>query len=185
MKSNIYNLVSCALFAAIICIFAPMSVPIGPIPVSLTNLVLYVAIFIIGTQGTVISFLVYMLLGIVGLPVFSGYAGGLAKVVGPTGGYLVGFVPMVIIMGLIYYKVANKMKPVANVAVTIVGMILGTLVAYLLGTLWFMKQTGSELGYALSVCVYPFIPFDLGKMVIANILGRAVRKPLLKQGLIK
>ncbi len=185
MKNNIQNLVSYGLFAAMLCIFAPMSVPIGPIPISLTNLVLYIAIFIIGTKGTCISFVVYMLLGIVGLPVFSGYSGGPMKVVGPTGGYLVGFIPMIIVMGIIYKKIASRMKLVPDVLITILGMIAGTLIAYALGTLWFMYQMDCELAYALSVCVIPFIPFDLGKMMIANVVGRAVRKPLLAQNLIK
>ena len=182
-KTSIYNYTAYALIAALICIFAPMSVPIGPIPVSLTNLVLYFAIFIIGTKGTTISYLVYMLIGIVGLPVFSGYAGGIGKVAGPTGGYLVGFIPMIIIMGLAYTNTKNK-KASVNITATFIGMIVGTLVAYALGTLWFVFQMDCTWAYALSVCVFPFIPFDLGKMVIANILGRIVRKPLLKQGLI-
>ena len=183
-QKNVVMLVTCALMAAIICIFAPMSVPIGPVPISLTNLVLYFCIFIIGTKGTTISFLVYLLLGIVGLPVFSGYAGGIGKLAGPTGGYLVGFIPMVIIMGICFEKIARQKKLVPSVLITTGGMIVGTLVAYALGTIWFVIQMKCDFGYALTVCVFPFIPFDLLKMVIANILGRAVRKPLLKQQLI-
>lgn len=183
-KSKIYEMAACAMVAAIICIFAPMSVPIGPIPISLTNLVLYFAIFILSTRGTVISFGIYMLLGIVGLPIFSGYAGGIAKVAGPTGGYLVGFFPMIIIMGLVYNKLACDKKIAVNIGITVIGMIIGTLVAYALGTLWFVFQMECTWEYAMSVCVIPFIPFDLAKIVLANIVGRAVRKPLKVQGLI-
>lgn len=184
-KNNIYEMVICAFIAAIICIFAPMSVPIGPIPVSLTNLVLYFAIFILSTRGTTISYIVYLLLGIVGLPVFSGYAGGIAKVAGPTGGYLVGFIPMIVVMGIVYNKIALKNKLAVNVVITVVGMVAGTLIAYALGTLWFVIEMDCTWEYAMSVCVIPFIPFDLGKIAIANILGRAVRKPLVAQGLIE
>lgn len=180
-KSKIYYMTTYALMAALMCIFGPMSVPIGPIPVSLTNLILYFAIFLIGTKGTTISYVVYLLLGIAGLPVFSGYQGGIAKVAGPTGGYLLGFIPMVVICGICYAKAQGKL----NIPVTVVGMILGTAVAYLFGTIWFVMQMDCEVSYALSVCVFPFIPFDLAKIVIANILGRAVRKPLIKQGLIQ
>lgn len=180
-SSKLYFLTSAALIAALICIFAPMSVPIGPIPVSLTNLVLYLAVIIIGYKGTTVSYIVYLLIGIVGLPVFSGFQGGLGKVAGPTGGYLIGFIPMIIICGLFYEKSKGKL----NIPITVLGMIIGTAVAYLFGTIWFVMQMDCEVGYAISVCVAPFIPFDLGKIVIANILGRAVRKPLLKQGLIK
>lgn len=183
-KPMIYELTMYALMAALICIFAPMSVPIGPIPVSLTNLILYFAIFIIGTRGTLISFIVYLLIGMVGLPVFSGYSGGVAKLVGPTGGYLVGFIPMIIIMGICYKTFSDKGKAM-DITATMLGMIVGTIVVYALGTVWFVFQMECELGYALSVCVIPFIPFDLGKMVIANILGRRVRKILKAQGMVR
>lgn len=184
-RNSITRIVTSALFAALICIFAPMSVPIGPIPVSLTNLVLYFAIFIIGTKGTVIAYCVYMLLGIVGLPVFSGFQGGIGKVAGPTGGYLVGFIPMVIVMGIAYEKFAKKKGIVASVCITIAAMIIGTIVAYALGTVWFVFQMDCTWAYALEVCVLPFIGFDIAKMVIANVAGRAVRKALLSRNLIQ
>lgn len=179
---KITAMVTYAIVTALMCIFGPMSVPIGPIPVSLTNLIIYFAIFIIGTQGTTIAFVVYLLLGIVGLPIFSGYQGGPAKIAGPTGGYLIGFIFMSIICGVVYNKFKGSKL---DIPMTVLGMIIGTLVAYAFGTVWFVYQAKCELGYAISVCVIPFIPFDLGKIVIANLLGRAVRKPLVKQGLIK
>jgi len=177
-KNNIYFMITCALMAAIMCVFGPMSVPIGPIPVSLTNLVLYFTVFILGLNGTTVSFCVYLLLGLVGLPVFSGGAGGLGKIIGPTGGYLVGFIPMVIIMALIMRKFNYKAIP------SFIGMVLGTIVAYVCGTAWFVYSFKCTLAYAMSVCVIPFIPFDIGKMVIAIILGTAVRKALIKANLI-
>jgi len=178
-KISIYEMATCALFAAIICILGPMSIPIGPIPISLTNLVLYVAVYILGTRGTSISYLIYLLLGAFGLPVFSGYSGGLSKLTGPTGGYLIGFIFMIIISGVVM-KLSKS-----NPFITALGMVAGTAVAYLFGTIWFMKVADYTLGAALAVCVVPFIPFDLGKIVIATILGKAVRVPLIKAGLIK
>lgn len=180
-KSKIYLLTSYALITALICIFAPMSVPIGPIPISLTNLILYFAIYLIGFKGTTISYIVYLLLGIVGLPIFSGYAGGPGKVVGPTGGYLVGFIFITVFAGLTFDKVKGKLR----IPMTIIAMIVTTAICYLFGTIWFVYQMQCEYGYALSVCVFPFIPFDLGKIVIGTALGLAVRKPLLKQGIIQ
>lgn len=179
-KAKIYMIASYAIFTALMCIFGPMSVPIGPIPISLTNLVLYIAIYLIGTKGTTISYIVYLLLGIVGLPVFSGYQGGIGKLAGPTGGYLIGFIFLILVSGLSFELSKGKMQ----IPITIVFMIIGTLIAYLFGTIWFMKQTNYDLASALATCVFPFIPFDLGKIVIATILGPAVRKPLVKQGLI-
>ncbi len=172
MNNKTRNMTVCAIMAALMCILGPMSVPIGPIPISLTNLVIYLTVYLLGTKKACISYLVYMLLGAVGLPVFSGFAGGIGKLAGPTGGYLVGFIFMTIICGVIMERVQRRAIP------TWLGMVLGTLVAYLFGTVWFVVQTQSAIMYALTACVFPFIPFDLIKITIAILLGKAVRKRL-------
>lgn len=177
-KSPVYEITVCALFAALMCIFGPMSVPIGLVPISLTNLILYFAVFLLGTRGTLTSYIVYLLLGAVGLPVFSGYAGGIGKLAGPTGGYLIGFIFLVLISGT-FYRIFD-----GNLFLTALGMVLGTAVAYAFGTAWFVYQQKCDFDYALGVCVTPFIPFDLAKIVIASILGKAVRIPLMKAGLL-
>ena len=103
-KSTVYQLTTCALMAALMCILGPNSVPIGPVPVSLTNLVIYLAVYLLGTKGSTISYIVYLFLGMVGLPVFSGYEGGFGKLAGPTGGYLIGFILMAIVCGIFMEK---------------------------------------------------------------------------------
>ena len=103
-KFTVYQLCFMALMAAVTCILAPMSVPIGPIPISLTNLVVYFTVYVIGTKAGIGSYCIYVLLGIVGLPVFSGYVGGPAKIAGPTGGYIVGFILMAAIGGFFIEK---------------------------------------------------------------------------------
>lgn len=160
------------------CILGPMSIPIGPIPVSLTNFVLYITVILLGTKLSTVSYLIYLLLGLVGLPVFSGYAGGIGKLAGPTGGYLIGFILMVIISGIFYEKFSS------NKILIGLGMVLGTIIAYIFGTIWFIIQMDCELSYALSVCVFPFIPFDLIKIVLAIIIGLVIRKALEKSSLI-
>ena len=177
-NSTLYQLTVCALMAALMCILGPMSIPIGPVPVSLTNLVIYLAVYLLGTRGSTISYVVYLLLGAVGLPVFSGYQGGLGKLAGPTGGYLAGFILMAIISGVFLEKSG------CNTVITGLGMVLGTAVAYLFGTIWFVFEMQCELWYALTVCVFPFIPFDLGKIVIAAVLGQAIRSALVKSNLL-
>ena len=171
-KFTVYQLCFMALMAAVTCILAPMSIPIGPIPISLTT------VYVIGTKAGVCSYCIYVLLGIVGLPVFSGYVGGPAKIAGPTGGYIVGFVLMALIGGFFIEKFKR------NFALTLVGWVLGTFVDYCLGTVWFVYVAHCSLLYALKVCVYPFIVFDLGKIVIATLLGHAVRYALVKAGLL-
>ena len=177
-KSKIYLITTYAIMTALMCIFGPVSIPIGPIPVSLTILIICLAVYLTGMKGATISYLVYLLLGAVGLPVFSGYQGGLSKLAGPTGGYLIGFILLALISGLFFDKSGG------NLVWTVIGMIIGIAVDYALGTIWFMRQMECDLAYALSVCVIPFIPIDLCKVAVANLLGRLIRKPLLKQGLI-
>ena len=87
--------------AAATCIVAPFSIPIpvSPVPLSLTTLVLYTAVYVLGTKDAFFSYVTYLLLGFAGLPVFSGFAGGAAKLAGPTGGYLIGFLFMIPLTG--------------------------------------------------------------------------------------
>ena len=176
---KIQDLTLIALMAALTCILGPMSItlPFTPVPISFTNLVIYFAVMVIGMKRGTISYLVYLLIGAVGLPVFSGYAGGLGKLAGPTGGYLIGFIPMIIIGGLLMEK-SNR-----NLMVTSIGWVFGTAVAYFLGTIWFVHITHSTVMYALTVCVFPFIIADIAKIVIGTILGREVRKGLIKAGI--
>ena len=179
MRSNsVKTMTMCAIMAALMCILGPMSIPIGAVPISFTNLVIYLAVYLLGAKMGCISYLIYMLLGAVGLPVFSGYTGGIAKLAGPTGGYLVGFILLALISGIVLEK-TNR-----NVIWSFVGMVAGTAVAYLFGTVWFVIQAQCTVSYAVSVCVFPFIPCDLIKMVIAIALGKVVFVALKKSSLL-
>ena len=177
-SATIYQLTTCALMAALMCVLGPMSIQIGPIPVSFTNLVIYLSVYLLGMKGATISYLVYLLLGAVGMPVFSGYAGGIGKLAGPTGGYLIGFIFMALICGFVMEKCH------ANAVITILGMIVATLVAYLFGTVWFVLQMQCGVWYALTVCVFPFLLVDLAKILIATALGKTIRIALIKSNLL-
>ncbi|MGN0664462.1 MAG: biotin transporter BioY [Negativibacillus sp.] len=180
MRKNetIYRLTTCALMTALMCVLGPMSIQIGLVPVSFTNLVIYLAVYLLGRKGAVVSTSVYLLLGAVGMPVFSGYEGGLGKLVGPTGGYLIGFLFMALICGFIMEKSHG------NVVITILGMIVATLVDYLFGTVWFVLQMQCDVWYALTVCVFPFPVFDFGKILLATVFGKAIRTALMKSKLL-
>ena len=177
-RSSIYQMTTCALMAALMCILGPLSIPIGPVPVSFTNLVIYLTVYLLGMKGSTISYVIYLLLGAAGLPVFSGYEGGLSKLAGPTGGYLIGFIFMALICGIFMEKSR------AHAVITGLGMILATFVAYLFGTVWFVVEMHCEVWYALTVCVFPFIPFDIAKIVIATALGKVIRSALTKADLL-
>ncbi|MFV0465725.1 MAG: biotin transporter BioY [Lachnospiraceae bacterium] len=175
---SIRQIATVSIFTALLCVLAPMSLPIGPVPVTLTNLVLYISVYVLGTRLSLYSYLIYFLLGLAGLPVFSGFSGGLGKVSGPTGGFLIGFFLMIGISGILVKKF------IGNRLLCIAGMILGTLCAYLLGVLWFMFSTGSGFLYALTICVLPFLIGDFLKIAAASYLGPLLRNTLKKASLL-
>ncbi|MCD8325692.1 MAG: biotin transporter BioY [Lachnospiraceae bacterium] len=155
-----------------------MSIPIGPIPVSLTNLVLYLTLYVLGMKKGTLSFLIYLLIGAVGLPVFSGYTGGLAKLTGATGGYLVGFIFITLMGGYVIDHWMDKYW------LHFIAYVVSTAICYALGTAWFVYLMQCTLGYALSVCVMPFIIVDICKMVIGILAGSQVRKRLAKANVL-
>lgn len=170
------SMVLMALFASVTCVMAPFSIPIGPVPISLTNFVIYVSLYVLGWKRGTLTYIVYLLIGLTGLPVFSGFEGGAGKFAGPTGGYLVGFILMAVICGLFIerYKTTSPL----HIAWNMTGMILGTLAAYAFGTLWFCISTGIGVTAALALCVFPFIPGDLVKMAVAALAGPVIGREL-------
>lgn len=170
-----YAMAMTALMTAVTCIVAPLSIPIGPVPISLTNLAIYLSLYILDWKKGTVSYLLYLLLGLVGLPVFSGFSGGFGKLAGPTGGYIIGFIPMAVIAGITIDKFHQRWIQFA-------GMIIGTAVCYAFGTLWFCLQSGTDVLAALSICVIPFIPGDLIKMAIAVAIAPGIRNRLNMAG---
>lgn len=168
---TIRTMVLIALVTAITCIFAPLSLPIplSPVPITLTNLILFISIYILGCRGALISFILYLLLGFVGLPVFSGFSGGLGKLAGPTGGYLIGFIFMVLIAGIFIDKYPAK-RPIH-----IISMIFAMFVTYMFGTLWLAHQMELTFTAALSIGVIPYIAGDVIKIVCAAVIGPTLR----------
>ena len=177
-RQTVYNMTVCALMAALMCVLGPMSILIGVIPVTFTNLVIYLAVILLGMKMATVSCCVYLFIGIVGMPVFSGYSGGVAKLAGPTGGFLVGFIFLAVISGLFFDRWTK------NVFLTALGMALGTLTAYLFGTMWFVLQMQCTFLYALEVCVLPFLVIDAVKIAVAIILGKSVRLALKRARLL-
>ena len=151
------RLVLIALVTAITCILAPLSIPIpvSPVPISLTNLVLLISVYVLGWKDAAVSYIVYLLLGAAGLPVFSGFAGGPAKIAGPTGGYLLGFIFMTLLAGIFVERFLE------NRFLIVTGMIL-------------------DLSFtaALSIGVLPYIPGDTAKIVLAVLTGPVLKSRL-------
>ena len=174
--TNTYAMAVTALMTAVTCILAPLSIPIGPVPISLTNFAIYLSLYLLDWKKGTISYILYLLLGLVGLPVFSGFTGGIGKLAGPTGGYLIGFIFLALIAG--FFIDGIVIDKFSQRWIQILGMIVGTAICYAFGTAWFCIQAGYTVSAALAVCVIPFIPADLIKMVIAMIIGPEIRKRL-------
>lgn len=167
------------LMTALICVLGPLSIPLpfSPVPISLTNLAIYFTIYVIGTKRGTLSYLIYLLIGFAGLPVFSAFTGGPGKLLGPTGGYLIGFIFMALICGFFIEKWPAKLY------LHFAGMVIGTAVCYVFGTVWLAYQAGMSFSAALAAGVIPFIPGDLAKIVIAMLLGPQINKKLRAFGL--
>lgn len=176
-KSKVYQMTIIGVMAAVICILGPLSIPIGLVPISFTNLAIYFALYTLGMKKGTISYFIYVLIGFVGIPVFSNFSSGPAKLLGPTGGYIIGFVFMAIIAGYFIDKYFDKWY------MCFIGMVLGTAVCYAFGTTWLAFQAGLTAGKALSLGVIPFIPGDLVKILVATFIGPQIRKRLIKANL--
>lgn len=162
---TVREMVFIAICAAIICVLAPISVPTGVVPVSLGTLAIYFSAALLGGKRGTIAVVVYILLGMVGLPVFSAMRGGIAVLFGTTGGYIIGYIPLALLTG-----VFSDMKSKLHWTIP-VGMVLGTVVLYAFGTAWYMIMSGSTLEAALLACVVKFLPFDAVKIVISTLLA--------------
>lgn len=173
-------LVLCGLFAAIMTICSYITIPLGftPVPINMATLGVFLCGGILGAKYGTISEVVYVLLGAIGVPVFSGFRGGVSVLVGPTGGYIIGYIAAALIVGLILDRCAKNSNGAKAYAIPAAAMALGLIACYLLGTLWFIISTGTGIWASLVACVFPFLPGDIIKIIAASILVRKLR-PLL------
>ncbi len=163
---------------AVICVLAPLSIPIpvSPVPLSLATLAVMLAGCLLGPRRGAVSVILYLLIGICGIPVFSAYGAGIGKVLGPTGGYLIGYLPLVIMTGLAFRFFDNRiLQGLFTVA--------ATAVLYLLGTAWLALSAHLTFSQALLMGVIPYIPGDLVKIIIVVLVGPVIRDRLMKAGL--
>ena len=167
-----------SLMTAILCILSPISVPvfISPVPISLGVLAIYLTAYVLEPVEALISVVIFLLLGVFGLPVFSGYSGGIGKILGPTGGYIIGFLFTV-------YASSVFIHLKKGIAFDIIGMIIGLGICYFLGTMWFSLQQGKGFIASLLLCVVPFLIGDAIKIAIAAIIGPEISKRLNKENI--
>ena len=182
----IYSLVSIGVMAALTCVLSILQIPIGPVPITLSVLAILLCVYVLGATGGTAAVFIYLLLGLAGLPVLAGGTAGPAKLLGPTGGFLIGYIPFALISGLLIDLATSKKitRKSTSILLQIGGMVLGLLVLYVFGTIWFLFRYEESTSFfaALKLCVIPFIPFDLLKILIAYFLGGTLRARLMQAG---
>ena len=176
-KLTTKDMVYIAMFACLMAICAWISIP-GQIPFTLQTMGVFLAVGLLGGRRGTLAILVYVLMGAIGLPVFSGFAGGFGKLLGATGGYIVGFLFSALIMW------AMEAIPGTKKWVLPLSMVLGLLACYAFGTAWFLvvytKSKGAiSLAAVLGMCVIPYIIPDAIKIACALVLTK-ILKPFVK-----
>ena len=176
MKKTINYMTKCAILVAIICVLAGISIPIGPVSITLATLGVYLVGCLVKPKYALLVIACYIALGAMGLPVFSNWSGGIAKLIGPTGGYILGYLVCVLVQSMIITRFKNKLW------VYFVATLFGTVFIYFFGTLYFMVSTNNfNLGPVLMVTMVPFLPLDTVKIIVAPLVSYKLRNVLDKQ----
>lgn len=163
-----------SLLAALIAVGAYLAIPIGPVPIVLQNLFIFLAGLLLGSRWGLVCVGVYLLAGVLGLPVFAGGTGGIGRLAGPTGGYLLGYLPTVFVVGAISEKAGYR--PVFDV----VAMGCGLVLTYAFGVTWLKLLTGMTWGKTLTVGMYPFLLGDALKIAACVPIAKALR-PIIRK----
>lgn len=176
MRTRTATLTLSAMMTALLCILGPLTLPLGPVPVSpLTALVMVIAL-LLGPLRALCCCGAYLLIGLLGLPVFSGFTGGALQFAGPTGGFLLGYLFLAVLTGLC----GRKDRPL----IAALGCIAGHVLLYALGTAWYCRVAMQPLSAALTVCVWPFLPIDGAKIALAIPFGLRLKHRLRRASLL-
>lgn len=176
-KLSIQDIAQIGLAAALIVIMAQISIPMpAGVPMTLQTFAVPLVGIILGTKKGTLATLVYVLLGAVGLPVFSGFTGGIGIVLGVTGGFIVSFPLMAWLAGLGMEK--------GGYGKLYAGLIFGAVINYVIGMAWFVVTAHSNWATAFTACVLPFIPTTVIKIILAGVLGKKVHESLSRAHLL-
>ena len=177
-RKAIYDIAVIAISAALITVCAWISVPLGPVPFTLQTMAILAVLMTAGGRRGTIAIAVYLALGAIGVPVFAGFKGGPASFIGPTGGFVAGFIAASLIFWLLEKLVFLKLMttPLKRFIFSLVNGLVFETVLYTVGVIWFMTvyaaQTGpAGLGSVLGWCVIPFLIPDMVKLCAAAVIG--------------
>lgn len=173
MDVSVKPVVYSALFIALISIGALIAIPVGPVPIVLQNMFVLLAGLILLPAWAAGCVAVYLLMGFAGLPVFAGGTSGIGKVFGPTGGYLLSYLPAVFLTSVISGRAENRLARDCGAAIA------GMAVIYLFGVPWLKWVLAVSWGKALAAGMYPFLAGDVLKIVAAVMIARKLR-PLIR-----
>ena len=165
-----------ALFSAIIVICSLITIP-SVIPFTLQTFAVFLCLNILGAKKGIISILIYILLGVVGLPVFSGFNGGIGALLNVTGGYIIGFIFSALVFWLITSAFSKKPRKIVDLIASFSGLI----VCYIFGTIWYIFlfiKNGDTINFAgaFSICVLPFIIPDILKILLSVTISEKAKK---------
>lgn len=164
------NIILSGIFAAILCIFSVITIPIGTVPVTLSVFAVVLVSVILPVRCAFLSIIVYIFIGFAGLPVFAGFTSGTSVLFGPTGGYIWSYIFFPLIIGLWKRNTPLSVKRI------FVRALIALIVMYIGGTLQFCIVQSVSVSKALFVCLFPFIPFDIIKIVLACVVGVRMKR---------
>ena len=164
MRLPLRSMLLCALFAALAGVCSQLSIPLPMVPINLALFSVHLCGYLLGWRLGGLAMGVYLLLGLLGVPVFAGFGAGPGTLFGRTGGYILGYVLAAMVTGFL-----ARQRP--GFFPRCLAMGLGTVVCYIFGTIWFMAITGMGLWESLGYCVLPFLPGDVVKILLAAWLG--------------
>lgn len=166
------------MFAAMIAVCSWIQIP-AAVPFTMQTFAVFLTAGLLGGKRGTVTVLIYILLGMVGLPVFSGFKGGIGAIIGTTGGYIIGFIFAALVMWM--FEIISRKKAKQKTLILAISMAAGLIICYAFGTAWFIilyTKTKEPVGIltALSWCVFPFILPDIIKIVLALTLTQKLRR---------
>lgn len=191
MRTNVRHMVTVSVLTAVMCLLAPLTIYIGPVPVSVATYVIYLYIYVFGYRISTGCVVVYLLAGMAGLPVFAGYTAGPGHLLSPTGGYIAGYIALCLISGILLELmqrcISHNILSFNQLCSDVVNgcmLATGTVALYMMGTVWYIYVTGNTVRQAVLVCIYPFLIWDVIKIIAAVTSGRLIRKHLISANLL-
>ena len=172
-KQKTRNLTLCALFAALCAVCSQIAIPLPMVPINLALFAVHLAGALLGARYGTLSMLIYLILGLVGVPVFQGFKAGPSALFGPTGGYIIGYLAAAAVIGFTTSRFGYRFHTLC------IGMAIGVILCYTIGTIWFIIIMNVGILESLSSCVFPFLPGDIVKILLAAVLTKRLYPVLI------